>query len=97
MKPHPPSPRLDARAEALEVFRSWHVAYHGTTAGNVRHILDSGGLLRRGEPGGRVSEHNIHVYHWGRLPQSESYTITTDCVAVVIFAIYHRRLEFWRS
>ena len=41
--------RVEARAEVMDVFRQWHVAYHGTTVGNVRHILDCGELMFRGK------------------------------------------------
>ena len=33
----------------MSVFTKWHVAYHGTAVGNVRHILDCGGLLLPGQ------------------------------------------------
>ena len=33
----------------MNVFTEWHVAYHGTAVGNVRHILDCGGLMLPGE------------------------------------------------
>ena len=41
--------RLHCRAETLNVFDMWHMAYHGTVLGAVRKILDSGMLLLPGK------------------------------------------------
>ncbi|XP_022100637.1 neuralized-like protein 4 isoform X3 [Acanthaster planci] len=41
--------KLHSRAETLNVFDLWHVAFHGTKAGAVRKILDSGTLLLPGD------------------------------------------------
>ncbi|XP_074654148.1 neuralized-like protein 4 [Tubulanus polymorphus] len=36
--------RLPSKAEALNVFDKWHIAYHGTQVGAIRKILDYGEL-----------------------------------------------------
>ncbi len=41
--------KLHCRAETLNVFDMWHMAYHGTVLGAVRKILDSGMLLLPGK------------------------------------------------
>ncbi|XP_066296523.1 neuralized-like protein 4 isoform X1 [Branchiostoma lanceolatum] len=45
--------RLPPRAEMLNVFEKWHVAFHGTSVAAIRKILDSGELLIPGnvQPG----------------------------------------------
>ena len=40
--------RVPPVAEARNVFKQWHVAFHGTGPQNVRKILDTGGLVMPG-------------------------------------------------
>ncbi len=41
--------RTPPRAEELNVFEQWNVAYHGTVVSAVRPILDSGMLMLPGK------------------------------------------------
>ena len=41
--------RMQPRATALDIWDSWHVAFHGTRATNVGNILDTGDLLMPGK------------------------------------------------
>ncbi|XP_070552622.1 neuralized-like protein 4 [Ptychodera flava] len=38
-----------SRANALKVFQKWHVAYHGTTVGAIKNIIETGNLLLPGD------------------------------------------------
>ena len=40
--------RVPKRAEVLDVFRKWHVCYHGTPVDSVAPILECGQLMIRG-------------------------------------------------
>ncbi|XP_071805443.1 neuralized-like protein 4 isoform X2 [Asterias amurensis] len=56
--------KLHCRAETLNVFDMWHMAYHGTVLGAVRKILDSGMLLLPGDitlGGGSPTEQSNHL------------------------------------
>ncbi|XP_070554471.1 neuralized-like protein 4 [Ptychodera flava] len=55
--------RVEARANALNVFKNWHVGYHGTVLNSVRPILDCGSLLMPGDTamgGKRLGERSGH-------------------------------------
>ena len=43
------SSRVPPKAEMLNIFEKWHVAFHGTRELAVRKILDTGDLLMPGE------------------------------------------------
>ena len=53
--------RLPPRAKSLRAEELWNVAYHGTAVGNVRSILDCGGLLLPGGCG------HLWNYQWSSL------------------------------
>ena len=41
--------RTPARADSLNVFKTWHVAFHGTRYSILKSILDTGDLLMAGK------------------------------------------------
>ncbi|XP_078692363.1 uncharacterized protein LOC144922444 isoform X2 [Branchiostoma floridae x Branchiostoma belcheri] len=41
--------KVHPRAEQLDVFNQWHVAFHGTTVGALESILNTGDLIKAGD------------------------------------------------
>ncbi|XP_077984436.1 uncharacterized protein LOC144439061 [Glandiceps talaboti] len=55
--------QVPGRAHALQVFRKWHVAFHGTVVGAIEPILECGDLLLPGDTrmgGKRLGEREGH-------------------------------------
>ena len=42
--------RLSSKAECLNMFEKWHMAYHGAHVSSIRRTLDTGHLMPQGLP-----------------------------------------------
>lgn len=68
------------QAEQHKSFDTWHKAYHGTSPGLVRRILDHGGLLLPGKSE-TLDTSDMHGIIWDEPslnPQCDQYCCATD-------------------